>query len=631
ASARSFPVHTARQIGELAYLNELFEKARKVQLWEARLWWLLLHYGDDWLLGGVTSEADGPGFFNAPNGKTNPQPELEATLARFFSTAILEPGKQTAQCTFPARYHWLKSRLGFDSNRLPELDCPRFERWRRNLDAGSVSLVFASYYLNNPASMFGHTFLVLNKKGRPASERMLSYVISFGALVPEDQAQALLFAVKGLTGQYQGHFSALPYYVKLREYTDIESRDIWEYELRFTQAQLDRLVRHAWEMGSTYFDYYFLKENCSYHLLSLLEVADPRLDLRKDYNVWTIPVETIRQMLALPGMVVKTVYRPSRGSLLRRKLGKLEGDETNLVQELTGDPAMGFSGAFEDLPTVRKILVLDTAVDFYQYRIAAARGEGDRELKSSLRRLLLRRSRLGIASGEPQAQEQGTPPHLGHRSQRWAVAAGEANGESQFLDLTWQAAFHQLMSRDEGYSENSQINGFLIRLRHDSDASRTKLEQFSPVDIISLAPLSTLNRLPSWKINAGWRRARDGACGGCLPFTVNGGIGLALRSQLLSREVYFGFVELTMDFESDFDKGFRAGLGASLGIMVDVVDAWRIALIGGSTEYSEGQQGTVEKAEFRQRFSLGTDLELNIDFAWQNDYREGTVGLGYYF
>ncbi|MCZ6842250.1 MAG: hypothetical protein O7G32_05405, partial [SAR324 cluster bacterium] len=239
--------------------------------------------------------------------------------------------------------------------------------------------------------------------------------------------------------------------------------------------------------------------------------------------------------------------------------------------------------------------------------------------------------RLGIASGEPQAQEQGTPPHLGHRSQRWAVAAGAANGESPFLDLTWQAAFHQLMSRDEGYSENSQINGFLIRLRHDSDASRTKLEQFSPVDIISLAPLSTLNRLPSWKINAGWRRARDGACGGCLPFTVNGGIGLALRSQLLSREVYFGFVELTMDFESDFDKGFRAGLGASLGIMVDVVDAWRIALIGGSTEYSAGQQGTVEKAEFRQRFSLGTDLELNIDFAWQNDYREGTVGLGYYF
>ena len=80
ASAQTLPASAARLIGEPAYLNELVEKARKVQLWEARLWWLLLHYGDNWLLGGVTSEADGPGFFNAPNGKTNPQAELEATL-----------------------------------------------------------------------------------------------------------------------------------------------------------------------------------------------------------------------------------------------------------------------------------------------------------------------------------------------------------------------------------------------------------------------------------------------------------------------------------------------------------------------------------------------------------------------
>jgi hypothetical protein len=36
------------------------------------------------------------------------------------------------------------------------------------------------------------------------------------------------------------------------------------------------LLMHAWELGNASFDYFFFKENCSYHLLSLLEYADPR-------------------------------------------------------------------------------------------------------------------------------------------------------------------------------------------------------------------------------------------------------------------------------------------------------------------------------------------------------------------
>lgn len=173
--------------GYSPYLAELIAEARRLRLWEERLWHLLLHYRANWVTEGVASEADGPGFINHPQGKFNPQAELAETLARFFSEAFLEPGNQTPQCTFPARFEWLDSHLHFDPARLPRQPCPRFERWRAALEPDSVSLIFASHYFNNPASMFGHTLLLLNKKGRPENERLLNYAIKFAAVIGTDE------------------------------------------------------------------------------------------------------------------------------------------------------------------------------------------------------------------------------------------------------------------------------------------------------------------------------------------------------------------------------------------------------------------------------------------------------------
>ena len=81
--------------------------------------------------------------------------------------------------------------------------------------------------------------------------------------------------------------------MKVQAYRDIENRDMWEYRLNLTPAQIDRLLMHAWELGNAYFDYFFFKENCSYHILSLLEYADPTLHLRDHFHFWTIPADTV--------------------------------------------------------------------------------------------------------------------------------------------------------------------------------------------------------------------------------------------------------------------------------------------------------------------------------------------------
>ena len=59
----------------------------------------------------------------------------------------------------------------------------------------------------------------------------------------------------------------------------LENRDVWEYELNLEPHEIERLLAHTWELGFTRFDYYFFDENCSYHLLSLLDVARPGVEL----------------------------------------------------------------------------------------------------------------------------------------------------------------------------------------------------------------------------------------------------------------------------------------------------------------------------------------------------------------
>ncbi|HVC08533.1 MAG TPA: DUF4105 domain-containing protein [Elusimicrobiota bacterium] len=190
-----------------------------------------------------------------------------------FSEEAKNPDEQ-AQCRFPARYAWLDSKLHFDPANLAPRACPLLDRWKQKLSAQSVSVVFASAYLDNPSSMYGHTFLLIHHAGRPADERLLDYAVNYAARA--DTANGVLFAIDGLAGVFPGRYSAMPYYLKVQEYSNLESRDLWEYRLNLSSATLGRLINHIWEMRSASFPYYFFNRNCSYELLPLLDAADPR-------------------------------------------------------------------------------------------------------------------------------------------------------------------------------------------------------------------------------------------------------------------------------------------------------------------------------------------------------------------
>ena len=183
------------------YQAELITHAKNAKLADQREWHLLLHYRKG-LFGGYESEQDDPGFFLSPKGKTDPSAELAATLAQFFSAELVGRSRQPAQCAFIARYHWLKEQLQFDPIRLPPLSCERFDRWYEDFEVQSISLIFPSAFLNNPASMFGHTLFRVDQKGQTEQTRILAYTINYAADVPPNAG--LAYPIRVFFGSYNG-------------------------------------------------------------------------------------------------------------------------------------------------------------------------------------------------------------------------------------------------------------------------------------------------------------------------------------------------------------------------------------------------------------------------------------------
>ncbi|MDH5725014.1 MAG: DUF4105 domain-containing protein, partial [Nitrospira sp.] len=186
---------SAQQSDRDPYLTQLIDQAKQEKLADQREWHLLLHYQKG-IFGGYESEQDDPGFFMSTTGKTDPAAELAETLAQFFSAELVGRSRQPAQCAFIARYQWLKEQLKFDPIRLPPLACERFDRWYNDFEADSISLIFPSAFLNNPASMFGHTLFRVDQKGQTEQTRILAYTINFAADVPP--GAGLAYPIRGI-------------------------------------------------------------------------------------------------------------------------------------------------------------------------------------------------------------------------------------------------------------------------------------------------------------------------------------------------------------------------------------------------------------------------------------------------
>jgi hypothetical protein len=592
-----------------SYQHELIEQALHARLADEREWRLLLHYQNNFL-GGVTSEEDDPGFFLSQDGKQDPQAELAATITQLFSADPVGRSKQPAQCAFIARYHWLKERLRLDPERLTPLSCERFDRWRAEMNPQGVSLIFPAAFLNNPASMFGHTFLRIDQKGQTELTRILAYTIDYAADVPP--GAGIEYAYMGIFGGYKGFFSTPPYYLKVQNYRDIENRDMWEYPLNLTADQIDRLLMHAWEMGNAYFDYFFFKENCSYHILSLLEYANPALHLRDRFSLWTIPADTVRAIVDYPGLVGTPVYRPSRSTIIKRKRVLLTPEEQILSHRIMNDPHVIGEAGFASLPLNRKAFVLDVVTDYLRYK-----GETDDPevgvYKERNRTVLTERSKLSIPSEDIKIHPFTKQPDVGHRTSRVTIGGGWRNHDT-FEEVSFRSVYHNLLDPEPGYTPDAQLEALAVTVRHYNRAQQTRVERATLIDIVSLSPIDGLFKAPSWKANVGMQTIRRRGCQLCNNVVADGGIGAAMESHLLTREVLFAFAEAEGNYSKAYDERHRIGGGATVGLLADATERWKLMVSGTYRRYPLGDKSDEIRWYVGSRFTLAQNWAVRLDY-----------------
>jgi hypothetical protein len=584
---------------------------------------------------GHTSLIDSPGFFNAERGKTDPQAELEATLAAFFAAPERRPDAQAEaaqhpQCAFAARYRWLKAALDLDPARLPEQPCPQLAAWLAKIAPERVTLVFPAAYLNNPSSMFGHTLLRLDRAGQTERTRLLAYAVNYGALTGEDLG--LMFAVHGLTGGYRGTYAVLPYHVMVRQYTDYENRDIWEYQLSLSRAETLRLALHLWELRGQWANYFFFDENCSYQLLFLLDVARPGMRLTDRFPLHAIPADTVRAVVAQDGMVERTVFRPSSRTVIEHRLGLLDDTERGLVDDLADRRRPIDDPAIEALAPARRAAVLELAADFVTYQMRTGERARDEAAPLALQ-LLAARSRITAAAGLGPVPEPATRPDQGHGSARLAAGVGARDGRFfQFLQA--RPAYHGLLDAESGYVRGAQIDFLDLALRHYEGDAGVTLDRLTVVGIRSLSPRNRLIAPISWQLGGGLQRYRESAGDekGTLVAALSGGAGPTFE---IGGALLNVMAEASAVAGTDCPDACFVALGPAASLIWPLTERWTAQLqLGGQLLLGDPVRGAYG-AELGQNLALAPNLALRLDLLVENEgggaQSEWATSLYWYF
>jgi len=524
------------------------------RLYEQDEWHKILYYESS--RGGVRSQADDPAFFLAKTGATQPKTELIASIEQFLTEPTGE--ENPVHCRYPRRFDWLKTQLP-QSISWPKVDCPDLSAFIEQAAPQGMTLVYPASYLNNPASMFGHTFIRVDARGEGEQRNdLLALTVSYGADVKPNE-NGFVYAFKGLTGLYPGSVRSHPYYLQVQNYNELESRDIWEYPLQLTAKQTETFIKTAWELKDINFHYAYLLKNCSYRLLSVMEAAFPELDLLSEYDTYAVPIDTLRT-LERAGLLDKPDYRPAIASRIAYLQRQVSASGNELARRLVDDGVSDDQReVLADFPQDEQGRIIDLAYEYSRFK--AKRAEGDlAEVSYDLLRLRSRypSGELTIESGDWPAE-----PLAGHGIRRIGLGAGIRRATPYGL-FSFRPVYHDRYDRQAGFLEHSQINALNSewRLLGGSDSPvEIKLDRFDLVDFSSLVPYNPMTPSMAWTGRLGWQRSTSDDAR--LPFGAS--LGLGRSRQLSENSSVFALAVVQANSLPELNYGIHVGWLTTLG------------------------------------------------------------------
>lgn len=447
---------------------------------------------------------DGGYYYLDSAGSRDPARELESTIRALASETDLSPYARdtTAMRIHPrvkyrARARFLREQ-GMPDSLFAPVDTSRWMRWREGVRPSKASLIYASSYLGNPASMFGHVLLRFDAADRTGLKDRLNYAITYGAGMPPGDP---LYVPKGLLGLYPGFITILPYYLSLQKYKYLESRDLWEYPLKLDSLETERLLEMVWESGAAWNRYYFFTENCATGLARLFDVLQPDSAWSDRFASPSMPPELVR-LFHDRGLAGKPVRRPSQLAWFLERRDALTVPERESLRRLVdGD----WSDTARWSPD-QEVALLDAGIDFLGWK--RRQHPGDSLWKGRLDSLLVRRASLQRPPSEVVFRSTiMKPPEEGHRPRRISGWIGKDHTGSTMLNLAGRVAYHGLEERPDGYLDGSEVEAGTLDLAwiEKEGLEGLRLRSFDVMRIRSVPLWDSWLRPWAWNLRLGFR------------------------------------------------------------------------------------------------------------------------------
>ena len=545
------------------------------ELSQTKEWLRLLHFKNN------ESEIDDKKFFFSSNGKSNPQAELNALVDKLILDKSND--ENSTQCRYPSRSQWILQKLPKLKNQIFIPKCTKLKEELKELNAKYITLVLASAHMNSPASAFGHTFLRIDKD---LNTPLLSYAINYAAQTAEDNGS--IYAYQGLFGGYKGRYSIDPYYKKLKEYSNLEQRDVWEYRLNLTKEEIEKIVLHIFEIRHFYADYFFLTENCSYNLLWLLEIAKPNIELVDRFNHKAIPIDTLRAIFS-ENLVNESIYRPSK----RKEILTLSQPILNNTQALSFAKSTEHNlTAIKNLTKEEKIASLELATALLQIDLADGKMAKKAYLPKFLK-ILKERSKLGIKNKI--STKIPFAPTEGHLSSK--ISLGLKNSER--AELKFKVDYHDIYDNDKGYISGAYINFLDTTLEYKNN--KVILEQINLLEIKSYAIQDAIFKPITWEVALGAKRISNNE----LNSYLKAGAGVTLGSK-----VFYGYATITPTIYYREDETVAISLNS--GLLFNPSKHLKVGLLHSTEWFRKNRK--IQITEPFMTYNFNQEQAINFDY-----------------
>lgn len=576
----------------------------------------------------VTSENFYLNTTNRKNKTFNLLSELDSTISAFFlPKQDLTTSKKTvhAQCLFPARLMLIKAELNLTSyGKLPKINCTDYENWHKSLSANSISIVFASGYMSNPASMYGHLFLKINSDLQNKSE-LLNNSLNYGAIVPNNE-NPIVYVISGIFGGYKAAFSDQQFYIHNHNYGEVELRDMWEYKLSISPQDTHFVTAHIWELLNNRFDYYFIDENCAYHIAKLLELVLEEPLIERD-SMWVIPSSVAKKLNASTynrqPLTKSITFLPSGESILHDIYRHLP-DELRHHTQLVIDDHFDFNADhFQSLNAEQQAQVLEA---LFQYIHVIEQKGTDKLITKPIRRKLTL-ARLTLPKGkaiQSSIVTEKQAPHLGMQPSKLSSGVLHSPSSGEYILTGFRMTYFDDVSTSVGRTKFSNLE--MIDIEFIANKDKLKLYRLDIVDIDSLylpATPWTNDSAGAWSVRFGYEQINN-SCLDCGVYFAEGDYG---RSMLLSSD-YLAYAMVGAKAFTGEDSDVH--LSAKLGLIGELSSDIKMKLEAKQWQdiRFEDESWTTYRGEVNYHFAPNWEFRAYLD---RNKETLAAIKLNYFW